>query len=784
MKWIVREEGITSEGKSVPVTGQIFDVYHLEDTIYLWVVEQSGNELVYHLFTDTFYPEIYADGPPGLLNKFAMRLKELGALACPPDFVERRHFYENKPVRVMRLKVTRPSVLNRIRKKLFAFYGKMDIYHSDLEIPVNYMYTRGLYPLAQVRVFTAAYNRIEKIEILDSIRDPEFAFPSFHILYLYTEKSHRLKFNRGNELILRTARRTLKLRLQNEISFLESLNRFVREENPDIVISSYGDQSIFPQLFEMAQRLGVDLELDRDLRTLRKIHMKGSSYVSYGNTIFRAAGYPLFGRWHIDAANSFVMKESRLFGVIELARLTRFPVQRLSRASTGIALTYMETRTAWERNYLVPWQKSRVEESKTAYDLLLNDKGGLIYMPDVREAFAYENVGQIDFSQMYPTIMVKHNISPETVNCLCCNRSEAGEVPEIGYRICKKRQGVVSQTLAHLLERRAYLKARKKEAAAQGQEKQVEIYDSRQSSLKWMLVTSFGYLGYRNAKFGKLESHEAVTAFGRDKILQAKEIIENRGFCLLNAIVDCLFIRRTFPAGELKENDLLPLCEEITGKTGVEMSVDAVFSWVVFFASRADKKISVSNRYMGRYVSGGIKVRGIALRRKDTASFVKEAQRAFLAVMERAKTLAELASFQPLMESVFRDFEFRLQQREVPWRELLIRRTASKERGEYSVSNATVLAMDELQQEYGLSVQAGEKLNFLVMAEGSSRKEARYLSEEKALRVYGGRNPPYDIKYYRKLLFKAYEELWEYFAAPSYFRELVHGQRELFERAF
>ncbi|EMO53823.1 hypothetical protein LEP1GSC172_4439 [Leptospira noguchii] len=30
-------------------------------------------------------------------------------------------------------------------------------------------------------------------------------------------------------------------------------------------------------------------------------------------------------------------------------------------------------------------------------------------------------------------------------------------------------------------------------------------YEARQSALKWMLVTSFGYLGYRNAKFGRLE---------------------------------------------------------------------------------------------------------------------------------------------------------------------------------------------------------------------------------------------------------------------------------------
>ena len=47
--------------------------------------------------------------------------------------------------------------------------------------------------------------------------------------------------------------------------------------------------------------------------------------------------------------------------------------------------------------------------------------------------------------------------------------------------------------------------------------------------VKWMLVTCFGYLGYKNARFGRIEAHEAVTAYGRDKLLTAKEICEAAG---------------------------------------------------------------------------------------------------------------------------------------------------------------------------------------------------------------------------------------------------------------
>ena len=59
-----------------------------------------------------------------------------------------------------------------------------------------------------------------------------------------------------------------------------------------------------------------------------------------------------------------------------------------------------------------------------------------------------------------------------------------------------------------------------------------------------MLVTCFGYLGYKNARFGKIEAHEAVTAYGRDKLLCAKEIFEAAGFTVLHGLTDCLWVQK------------------------------------------------------------------------------------------------------------------------------------------------------------------------------------------------------------------------------------------------
>ncbi len=123
------------------------------------------------------------------------------------------------------------------------------------------------------------------------------------------------------------------------------------------------------------------------------------------------------------------------------------------------------------------------------------------------------------FASMYPSLMVVHNLSAETVLCACCQNAS---VPEAGYNVCEKRRGLIPLTLEPLIERRQTLKRLLKTTEDSAQR---AIYEARRAAIKWMLVTAFGYTGFRNAKFGKIEAHEATTASGRETLLHAKEIV-------------------------------------------------------------------------------------------------------------------------------------------------------------------------------------------------------------------------------------------------------------------
>jgi hypothetical protein len=92
----------------------------------------------------------------------------------------------------------------------------------------------------------------------------------------------------------------------------------------------------------------------------------------------------------------------------------------------------------------------------------------------------------------------------------------------------------------------------------------------------------FGYTGYKDARFGKIEAHEAANAAARETLLVAKEIAEARGFKLLHALVDSLYVTRE----DAERVDYESLAEEIEQRTKLPIAIEAIYRYVVFMPSR------------------------------------------------------------------------------------------------------------------------------------------------------------------------------------------------------
>jgi hypothetical protein len=415
---------------------------------------------------------------------------------------------------------------------------------------------RRLFPFGSCTVVHEG-KRIRHIHPSETGLERDYPIPSLRILELTLTQDPLIPLHRGNTLVLTLDGLSYEWTLHDPAELLGQLNTFLTRHDPDLILTDHGDTAIIPQLLRLARRVRVPLALDREPTPVtRRIVTEGRSFFTYGRRLYHPPDYPFYGRWHIDRAHSFVFQETGFDGLVELARLSKLPVQRVARASIGTILTSMQLALAVRNRVLIPWRKGEPERWKTAALLLAVDKGGLVFQPPIG---AFEDVAELDFSAMYPSIMVVHNVSAETLFCPCCNHSV---VPETGYPICRRRAGLIPSLLAPLLARRAFYQARLQQG---GLDPDVaRRYDACQRALKWIGVTCFGYLGYRNARFGRIESHEAVTAFGREQRLRAKEICEAHGYELLHALTDAVWIRQS----GVTEAVLRTLCDAITAATG------------------------------------------------------------------------------------------------------------------------------------------------------------------------------------------------------------------------
>jgi DNA polymerase II len=717
--------------------GWLFDVYPAQTTMVVWLYQEDGTLL---RLEDPFRPRLYARGRAGDLQALARAtLRTHVCSRC--ELTRQREFWSGELVTVMALEVADYEMFPRLLRRLPEFESRLTFYNCDLPLPQYYLYCRQIFPFGQCAVEHDG-RTIARIHTRESSAERHYVIPAPRILELQLTQDPLIPLQRGNTLQVTLDGQSYECTTNDPSELLDQLNAFLTRYDPDLILTDYGDTAIFPALLRLARRYRIPLALDREPTPVeRRLVTEGRSFFTYGKMLYFPPAYPLYGRWHIDRAHSFLYHETGFAGIIELARLAKLPVQRAARASIGTILTSMQLDLAVQRRLLIPWRKGEPERWKTADVLLKVDKGGLVFQPPVG---TFENVAELDFSAMYPTIMVRHNISAETLFCHCCDNQV---VPEAGYTICERHEGLMAAMLRPLIERRAYYKGRLKEKDLAP--KEASLYDQRQRAHKWIGVTCFGYLGYRNARFGRIESHEAVTAFGREKLLQAKEICEAHGYELLHALTDSVWIRQ---AG-LTDETLQTLCDEITAATGVMMSLEGRYRWIVFLPSKVRPQLAVANRYFGTFWDGTLKARGLAYRRHDVPVFIQATQWAMLQVLAEAESLADCVARVPRALEVLRDTWEQLATGHIPPLQLLVAKTVGQELEGYRVNNATTQALRQLRAA-GIHLHPGERVRYLI-------RDARTPNKEERVRAFPRLSPDdgFDIAQYRAMLLDAALEL-------------------------
>ena len=589
---------------------------------------------------------------------------------------------------MLRIELQNAARQPQLFREMAQRFPELDYYDADLAIGLRHAARFGTFPLARCYVRADADGLIQELRVLDSPWDLDPSKAPLRTLALrpdcdpaHADPQALLASHDGHEY---------RFSLDDERPLLVNLRALLTRLDPDLLLTYNGDTWLLPRLLDLAQKHNLPLPLNRDPGR-GVLHKKEGSYFSYGQIIYRGQQILLFGRCHIDCRNAMMWQDYDLEGALETARITALPIQTAARVSPGTGISSMQITTALRNNILVPWRKQQAERPKTAADLIRFDQGGLVYQPITGLHF---DVGMIDFISMYPSIMVRSNISPETP---FPDRLGSSDYPP----------GLVPLTLAPLLEKRVALKQRALSLPAWDPRRRMD--KARSEAHKWLLVTCFGYLGYKNARFGRIEAHEAVTTWGREALLRAKEAAEEMGFKVLHMYVDGLWVKKD---GCRQPQDFQPLLEEVAARTSLPVALDGVYRWVAFLPSRVDERLPVPNRYFGVFQDGSMKARGIDLRRRDAAPWVADAQREMLRCLARAETPDALPGQVSAALEILRGQLRSLRAGRVPLERLLVGKKLSKELAGYRVPSPGARAALQLLAA-GKSTRPGQRIKLL-----------------------------------------------------------------------
>jgi len=358
----------------------------------------------------------------------------------------------------------------------------------------------------------------------------------------------------------------------------------------------------------------------------------------------------------------------------------------------------------------VPWRSWRTERFKTATQLDAADRGGFTLEPDVG---VHENVHELDFSSLYPNIIREHKISPETIRCDC--HPEREDVPGLGYSVCPE-DGYLPEVLGPIIDDRADIKA---EIATADDPDRVEELEERSAALKWILVSCFGYQGFSNAKFGRIEAHEAINAYAREILLDAKEAFEEAGYRVVHGIIDSIWVQ---PRKDVEQKPVEAVAREVSEAKGIELEHEGVYDWVAFCPT-ADGRDGALTKYFGHQESGEYKYRGIECRQRSTPPWIADLQRELIeAYDETRETDAVLARVLDAIGD--------LRAGRVEPGELAIRNRVTKTPAEYGHETRNVAALRRAEDSVG-GIALGEDVEYVVVDdEKSSRDRVKFRSED------------------------------------------------------
>jgi len=724
------------------VTFWLLDInYEAKDEsseIWLWGITSGGERvlIVDRNFVPYFYAAVADDADPAKVVEEI--ITSHCVLAAKPEIVERRLF--GKPLKAVKIYCKNAEGMTKCAKQVREFEGVKDCFEDDIRVAMRYLIDNDVVPCGwhEIEATEEANTlgvRIDKVYLaksfpkpIEKIEAPPLRVLGFSIICYSREGSP--KPDRNPIIIISVAtnsgeqKQFLADENRNDKPVLEAFMNYVESFDPDIIVGYGVNAQDWQYLTARCKKLGLHLRVDR-----AKTEPHGSVYghvslngrinldlADYADefpevkvkTLANLADYlgimkvenrilvediDFADYWDAQAKRGDLKQFSMdntccIMGITEtildfamqLSNLVCLPLDHVGTAAAGFRVEWFLIKRTHKLNELVP---RRVEQPYRPY------AGGLVLQP---KPGLHENIAVLDFKSMYPNIMIAYNLSPDTYVSPKDPEPPGGVyvAPEVKHKFRKQPPGFYKEVLSYLIGVRNEVRLEMKDL----QPKSVEyrVLDARQKAVKVITNASYGYAGWTGARWYMKPVAEAAAAWGRNTILTAIEMTEKDKLKVVYGDTDSIFI-------ENQPDRVEKLTKEVEKKLGLEIKPDKVY--VRIFFTEAKK------RYAGLLPDGRLDIVGMEVVRGDWATIAKNVQEKVLEIILKEQSPKKAVDF-------VHQFIYELQQKRVPYRDLVIWKTLSKPAEDYEVRASHVEAAKMLRAK-GWELSVGDKIGYVVV---------------------------------------------------------------------
>ena len=727
-------------------------------------VQDSKFEPYFYAYAENRSAEAVADK----LKTVSVEKHDRRITVTRTEIVEKRYFGEQ--IKVVKAYTKFPQDISALRKEI---KGDLNVLESDIPFARKYLVDRGIVPLVLTDVEGEFINQKSRVSVInaeaiqqsstESIKelkilgvDIETYNPTKQILpeenpivmlALYHEDFKKVfvtKEFEGKEDYVEFA--------ENEADLLIKFKRTVEEFKPDIITGYYSDGFDMPYISERAERNNVklnigldysDMQVDRRGDTSVKItgivHLDIFQFISrvYATSLethsfsLDAVSKELLGKEKekininelhdvydnspnklgkfceynlVDAQLTYDLTLSLMPNIIEIIKIVGLPMFDATRKGFSQLVEWYLIRRSRDFSELVPNKPSHEQTGARRRETY---QGGFVYEP---KPGLYEDIVVLDFRSLYPSVIVSHNISPDTLNCTCCEGKNP--VPGESFWFCKRRKGFISAVIEELITRRMRINEIMKT-------KPSKILDARQHALKTIANAMYGYLGFFVARWYSIESAKAITGFARNYTMNLIEEAELEGFKILYGDTDSVF----FALGKKTRADSEKFTEEFNMKLPemMELEPEGFYTKGIFVSAKmgpygAKKKYALLNE------NGNMKITGFESVRRNTAQIAKDTQEDVLNIILRENNPEK--AFDHVRAVIDK-----IKKKDVPTDQMVIYTRLQKNIEDYESIGPHVAVAKRLKNE-GYDVGAGTMIRYVIGTEGDKiRDKARLLEE-------------------------------------------------------